>query len=138
MHDFIRNYFGITILFCFFIGFTSIFGQENKDFETLRMYVLSELSARDIHQAFAYVDTLETLAETRRQEIQTDMVRAILHYQQGDKNKALGIAMDAEHSYKINRNYSDQISAIGFIASNFRELGLFDEAINYLSEAENS
>lgn len=139
MHNLTRNYCGRVFTFLYIILIPSIlFSQEKKDFESLRMYILSELSARDIQQAFASLDSLEILAETRRQKIQTEMVRAILYYQQGDKNRALGIAMDVEQDYRKNGNYSDQISAIGFIASNFRELGLFNEAIIYLDKAEKS
>ncbi|HLS30935.1 MAG TPA: helix-turn-helix domain-containing protein [Flavobacteriaceae bacterium] len=110
----------------------------SKNFNDLRISILSEIAARDIDEALSYTDTLKELANTRRQEIQTTMTRAVLHNQQGDIDKALNIAMDAESAFVENKNHSDQIGAVGFIASNFRELGWKKEALFYLDRAGQS
>lgn len=138
MNDFTRNYFGIFTFLFFILFIVTSFGQEHTDFKALRSYILSEVAARDINEAFDYVDTLKLLAETKNQAIQADMVLAVLSYQSGNKVQALEIAMHAEEDFLNNKNYSDQIGAIGFIASNFRELGLKDEALYYLNKAKPS
>ena len=102
------------------------------------MYILSEAASTDIDHAFVLIDSLNSLATTTRQEIQTNMAAAVLYYQKGDKVSALDIAMDSEEQFRKNKNFSDQIGAIGFIASNFKEMGLNTEAKFYLDKAMQS
>lgn len=109
-----------------------------KEFKELRGYILSEAATTDINHAFILIDSLRLLATTKREQIKTDMTSAVLYYQLGDKVTALDIAIDVENEFRKNGDYSDQIGAIGFIASNFRELGLEDEALYYLNKAEPS
>src|SRR5690554_2788421 len=132
------NFYKFSVYLYILFASSVLFSQEITDFKNLRTQILSEFAARDIDLAFAYTDSLQTLAKTKREEHQVEMVRAVLFHQLGDKNKALSIAMEVESNFEKNRNYTDQIGAIGFIASNFRELGLKDEALYYLNKAKPS
>ena len=132
------NFYKFSVYLYILFASSVLFSQEITDFKSLRTQILSEFAARDIDLAFAYTDSLQTLAKTKREEHQVEMVRAVLFHQLGDKNKALSIAMEVESNFEKNRNYTDQIGAIGFIASNFRELGLEGEALYYLNKAQHS
>lgn len=121
-----------------FMSVGSVWAQDTEDFKTLKRRILSEYSATDVDLAFQYTDSLLKLAQTKNDLLETEMVRAVLHYQTGDLFTALEIAMDVEPQFYKNKNYSSQISVIGFIASNFRELGLFKEALHHLDIAEKS
>lgn len=128
----------LTVFF-FYVFFSLLFQDlysqdSSKEFNDLRRSILSEIAARDIDDALSYTDTLEGLASTKRQEIKVKMTRAVLYNQRGDIEEALSIAMDVESDFERNKNYSDQIGAVGFIASNFREVGLNREALYYLNK----
>lgn len=115
--------------------FVPLYGQIPKEYNELRRYILADLAANDIGKAFAYTDTLRKIAANPEQESKAEMVRAVLYYQTGAVDKALNVAMDAEKVFAKNHNYQEQIKAIGFIASNFRELALNSEALYYLDKA---
>lgn len=125
------------ILFLIFLIPNFSNAQQNQVFDSLRRELFN-ISVRDSKEAFIYLDTLSMLARTRNEEIKVQMMAATLYYQQGDKAKALQIAIDAEENYRKNRDYSDQVATIGFISSNFREFGFFHEAEYYLNKAEKS
>lgn len=131
-----KNTLIFIVIFCNFL-FTKGYSQDSsKTFNDLKSSILFEMAASDIDEAMRYTDTLKKLASTRRQEIQTKMTRAVLHNQRGDIAEALNIAMDAESAFLKNKNYTDQIGVVGFIASNFREIGLKNEALFYLNKTE--
>lgn len=125
----------ILVIFSFI---TFSYTQVPNEYNELRRYILADLVATDLEKAFQYTDSLYAKATNQRDVIRTDMVVAVLHYQKGDIDQALNIATDSEKAFMENKNYSDQISVIGFIAANFRELGLNTEALYYLEKAETS
>jgi len=112
-----------------------LYGQIPKEYNELKRYILADLAANDIEEAFAYTDTLQKIAKTPEEQIKAGMVRAVLYYQKGAIDKALNLSIDAEKAFSKTHNYVEQIKAIGFIASNFRELGLNSEALYYLDKA---
>lgn len=123
-----------SAVFILFV-FIPLYGQIPKEYNELKRYILADLAANDIDKAFAYTDTLQKIATNTQQENMAKMVRAVLYYQTGAVDKALSVSIDAEKVFDKTHNYPEQIKAIGFIASNFRELGLNSEALYYLDKA---
>lgn len=115
--------------------FVPVYGQVPEEYNELKRYILADLAANDIGKAFAYTDTLQKIAANPEQKSKAEMVRAVLYYQTGAVDKALSVSIDAEKAFAKAHNYTEQIKAIGFIASNFRELGLNSEALYYLDKA---
>lgn len=128
----------IFLIFLFLITPQVIIAQDSKAYKDLHRELMSELAASDVDYAFIIVDSLRSLATSEQERIKADQVLAYLHYQKGDKVTALTLAMENEERFRKNRDYTEQLGVIGFIASNFKELQLFSEANFYLDKAEKS
>lgn len=126
------------LLLLFILTSQVIVAQESKAYNDLHRQLMSELAATDIDYAFIMVDSLRLLATSEQEQIKADQVLAYLHYQKGDKVTALNLAMENEEKFRKNGNYTEQVGVIGFIASNFKELKLYNEADFYLNKAEKS
>lgn len=139
MHPIINsNKISLIATVYLFLCFAISYGQIPEDYNELRRYILADLAANDIEKAFVYTDSLANKATTTSEVIKAEMVRAVLHYQKGEVSQALDIAVDAEKAYLKDKNYKEQIAVIGFMASNFRELGINNEALYYLEKANKS
>lgn len=128
----------IYILVLLLLTSQVIIAQDSKAYDDLHRQVMSEIAATDIDYAFTMVDSLRGLATSEKERIKADQVLSYLHYQKGDKVTALMLAMENEENFIKNRDFIEQLGVIGFIASNFKELKLFNEATIYLNKAEKS
>lgn len=126
----------IKHLFFLFILFSTVFyGQKNKDlYEELYMKTLTEIAARDINSALKIADSMTVYADSPQHKGRGLMLTASLYMQQGEYEQSIQFAEEAKKIFSTTESYELQAKIRGFLASEYRILGLSQQSKKYADE----
>lgn len=105
-------------------------------FDSVRLYISSEVAARDVNKAIAMADSLLNTARTDLERAKCFMLRATLEDRLGNKELAIKYALDCERLAKKAGLYEQQLRSAGFLSNLFLNIGLITEARKYLNIVE--
>ncbi len=105
-------------------------------FDSARLFISSEVAARDVNKAIALSDSLMDVAQTDLERAKCFMLRATLEDRLGNKELAIKYALDCEKLAKKAGLYEQQIRSAGFLSNLFLNIGLISEARKYLNIVE--
>ncbi|MBL1409051.1 helix-turn-helix domain-containing protein [Sphingobacterium faecale] len=117
----------------------SVYGQKTsrKDsFHERYVEVIVSLVATDIHAAHRAADSLYDVAATDEEKIKSLMLLAKIFDNQGDMRSSIYKGMQADTIANATMNFSWQSNTAGFLATAFRQIGLFMVSMSYLERAE--
>lgn len=109
---------------------------QSGTFDSARLFISSEVAARDIKKAIALSDSLLDAAQTDLERTKCYMLRATLEYRQGNQELAIKYALAAERLAKQAGLYEQQLRSAGFLSNFFLNIGLITEARKYLKIVE--
>ncbi len=132
----------MKLICCFLLGLTvlvsSVCGQSiiNKDsFHERYVEVIVSLIATDIYAAHRAADSLYSVATTDEQKIKSLMLLAKIYENQGDMRSSIYKGMKADTIANATMNFSWQSNTAGFLATAFRQIGLYGVSMSYLERA---
>ena len=132
----------MKLICCFLLGLTvllsSVYGQGmtgGDSFHKRYVEVIVSLVATDIHAAHRAADSLYNVASTDEQKIKSLMLLAKIFENQGDIRTSIYNGMKADTIANSTMNFSWQSNTAGFLATAFRQIGLFGVSMGYLEKA---
>ncbi len=105
-------------------------------FDSARLFISSEVAARDVNKAIVLSDSLLDAAQTDLERAKCFMLRATLEDRLGNKELAIKYALDCEKLAKKAGLYEQQTRSAGFLSNLFLNIGLISEARKYLNIVE--
>lgn len=130
-----RAVFGLLIICIHFALLPKVVAQSNA-FDSARLFISSEVAARDVNKAIALSDSLLDAAQTDLERAKCFMLRATLEDRRGNKELAIKYALDCEKLSKKAGLYEQQLRSAGFLSNLFLNIGLISEARKYLNIVE--
>lgn len=132
----------MKLIYSFLLGLTvllsSVYGQgrtSGDSFHERYVEVIVSLVATDIHAAHRAADSLYNVASTDEQKIKSLMLLAKIFENQGDIRTSIYKGMKADTIAHSTMNFSWQSNTAGFLATAFRQIGLFGVSMEYLEKA---
>lgn len=122
-------------LFILFILFINTSKAQNKDCNDRYIEVSVSLIATDIQKALRISDSLLKVSKTDDERAKAYMLSANIYQNLGEKALAIKQATYADDIAKAVLNPAWQAVTAGFLATSFRQIGLFDAARRYVNRA---
>jgi len=95
-----------------------------------------ENSQKDFKKALQTADSLYQISETPKFKAKSLMLSATLLQQSGELEKSIEYALKAEEIVLSSGEYLWQAKIYGFLSSQYRNLGLFDQSKKYVEKSE--
>jgi len=112
-----------------------VYAQDPEVFEKIYLETYLETSHTDFNKALRVADSLFDHAEGATFKVRSLMLSATLYQQTGDLTNAVVFAEKAQELAKQTDDYSWQARVVGFLASQYRGLRLFQKSNKYAQEA---
>lgn len=125
----------LLIVFFFLFCGTHAFSQEN-DFNTIFMYVATELTHADPERAIAVADSLYKNSSDKKHKISALMLASNVYYRKGELKESLSYTNKAQGIAEEIKDYDWQIRIQGFYASMYRSIRFFDQSMTHLKQVE--
>lgn len=123
-------------LFIFLQSILLLYAQNPEDYNRIYAKTYIETSQKDFSKALKIADSLYTVSETPRFKTKSLMLSASLYQQLGEIKKAVDYATKAEQIVKNSEDYEWQSKIYGFLSTQYRNLGLFDQSKKYIDQTE--
>lgn len=108
---------------------------QKKEFDSIFYDVAVRISALDMTRAEKVADSLYRGSKTEIQKVKSLMLLADLLEKQGRRNEAIEYALKAEELASANLNYQWMARVYGFLATQYRIVGLADHGKTYLQKS---
>jgi len=122
-------------VFLFFFFITSFSAQNPDNYNLIYTKTYLETSQKDFKKALQIADSLYQISETPKFKAKSLMLTATLLQQSGDLKKAVEYALKAEVIVVDSEDYLWQAKVNGFLSSQYRNLGLFDQSKKYIQKS---
>lgn len=136
----IRNQHAFTlyllILFVFPTSFPVLGSEDNKDFDSTFNYIATEVMATDITKALEVTDSLYENSINSYQKVKSLMLLATLYEYKGELSNSVDHSKQALKIAKKSKLYEWEARIIGYLASHYSKLELYDEGMTYLNMAK--
>ncbi len=114
--------------------------QTNKTankFDSIYFETAVHVSAADINRAIAIADSLYTNSESELHQLKALMLSSTLFQQKGELKKSIRYATMADKIAVKNKFYDWEARIAGFLSTQYRILGLYDQGEVYLEKGKN-
>lgn len=114
--------------------------QTNKTankFDSIYFETAVHVSATDINRAIAIADSLYTNSESELHQLKALMLSSTLFQQKGELKKSIRYATMADKIAVKNKFYDWEARIAGFLSTQYRILGLYDQGEVYLEKGKN-
>ncbi|HRP90063.1 MAG TPA: helix-turn-helix domain-containing protein [Edaphocola sp.] len=127
-----------SLFFCLFGVFFLLFCLPCKanEFKEEYLRIATELASVDKDSAILSADALLHSVKEKEQEMKVFLLLATLKESKGDTENAIEDALQALKISKELKNVDWQIRSLGFLATTFRQIGLYNYSEIYLLQAE--
>lgn len=136
----IRNQHAFTlyllILFVFPTSFPVLGSEDNKDFDSTFNFIATEVMATDITKALESTDSLYKNSINSYQKVKSLMLLATLYEYKGELSNSVDHSKQALKIAKKTKLYVWEARIIGYLASHYSKLELYDEGMTYLNMAK--
>ncbi|ROI06890.1 AraC family transcriptional regulator [Chryseobacterium sp. G0240] len=123
------------LLFCLF-SFISLSAQETSHFDKICIKTIVETSAQSMPKAFKIADSLYNSSDTPLGKAKSLLLIASLHRQVGNFKKSLLYAEKAKYNIEQTDNADWNLRITGYLATQYRIVGLYDKAAEYVDQAD--
>ncbi|WP_312765647.1 helix-turn-helix domain-containing protein [Epilithonimonas sp.] len=121
-------------IFLITIIFAKISAQNPEEYNKIYTKTYIDISQKDFPKALKIADSLFSISETPRFKVKSLMLSASLLQQSGDIKKAIGYAVRAQQISNDNDDFIWKAKISGFLASQYRQLKLFEQSKKYIDE----
>ncbi len=114
--------------------------QTNKTankFDSIYFETAVHVSATDINRAIVIADSLYTNSESELHQLKALMLSSTLFQQKGELKKSIRYATMADKIAVKNKFYDWEARIAGFLSTQYRILGLYDQGEVYLEKGKN-
>lgn len=114
--------------------------QTNKGankFDSIYFETAVHVSATDINRAIAIADSLYTHSESELHQLKALMLSSTLFQQKGEMKKSIQYATMADKIAVKNKFYDWEARIAGFLSTQYRILGLYEQGEVYLEKGKN-
>ncbi|NGF75957.1 helix-turn-helix domain-containing protein [Fluviicola sp. SGL-29] len=114
--------------------------QNNKatnKFDSIYFETAVHISATDINRAIAIADSLHTHSESELHQLKALMLSSTLFQQKGEMKKSIHYATMADQLAVKNNFYDWEARIAGFLSTQYRILGLYEQGEVYLEKGKN-
>lgn len=119
----------------FFSLTTTFSAQDLESYNRIYSKTFLETSQRDSKKALQTADSLYLISETPKFKTKSLMLSATLLQQSGELKKAIDYALKAEEIVQASNEYLWQAKVNGFISSQYRNLGLYEQSKKYIDKS---
>lgn len=119
----------------FFSLTTTFSAQDPESYNRIYSKTFLETSQRDSKKALQTADSLYLVSETPKFKTKSLMLSATLLQQSGELKKAIDYALKAEEIVQASNEYLWQAKVNGFISSQYRNLGLYEQSKKYIDKS---
>lgn len=123
-------------LFTFLQSILLLYAQNPEDYNRIYAKTYIETSQKDFSKALKIADSLYTVSETPRFKTKSLMLSASLYQQSGEIKKAVDYAEKAGKIIRDTDDYEWQAKIYGFLSTQYRNMGLFDQSKKYIEQTE--
>lgn len=117
------------------LGCIKLFSQDPEKYQEVYMKTYLEVSKSDFEEALEIADSLFQTSETPLFKTRSLMLTASLYVDSGDLQKAINYALLAEKHIENTDDYAWRARVSGFLASQYRQLKLYNESKKYAEKA---
>jgi AraC-like DNA-binding protein len=110
--------------------------QDPKEYDSIYRKIYLDISQKDFEKSLQLADSLFQISKTPLFKTKSLMLTATLHQQAGEVKKALQYALDAEKQIQTTDYLDWKARVYGFLATEYRFIGLFSESKKYLDKTE--
>ncbi|MGO4709837.1 hypothetical protein AB4Y90_12115, partial [Chryseobacterium sp. 2TAF14] len=114
----------------------NLFGQDIEKYNQIYNKTYLETSQKDFNRALMIADSLYGISKTAKLQAKSLMLSATLQQQSGNITSAVNYALKAEQIVKEADEYIWQAKIYGFLASQYRILGLNTQSKKYIDLSE--
>ncbi|SHL22018.1 helix-turn-helix domain-containing protein [Chryseobacterium polytrichastri] len=119
------------LIFIFIILTNFFYSQDLNSYNSIYNKTYTETSETDMKKALQVADSLYTISETPILKIRSLMLTAALYQHSGDLKNAIEFALKAEKIISKTDNNIGKARVYGFLATQYRILGLYDDSKMY-------
>lgn len=123
------------LILIFIILTNSFYSQDLNSYNSIYNKTYTETSEVDMKKALQVADSLYTISETPILKIRSLMLTAALYQHSGDLKNAIEFALKAEKIISKTDNNIGKVRVYGFLATQYRILGLYDDSKMYYQMA---
>ncbi|MCI3936009.1 helix-turn-helix domain-containing protein [Chryseobacterium aahli] len=132
----VKNLLTLLLYFVIFIITNNLKAQDPEKYNLIYSKTYLETSQKDFKKALEIADSLYKISETPKFKAKSLMLSATLIQQSGNDRKSLEYALKAEEYVRNSDDYLWQSKIYGFLSSQYRSLGLFNQAKDYINKSE--
>lgn len=127
----LRNFLFFFILLC---GI-NVNSQNPEEYQKIYTKTYLDISQKDFQKSIRIADSLYKVSETPYYKAKSLMLSASLFQQSGDIKKAVDYAVEADTVILSTDDYVWKAKISGFLATQYRNLGLYDKSKKYIDES---
>ena len=122
------------VLLLFTTTYCKLAAQDPESYNSIYTKTYLDISQKDFPRALKIADSLYSISETPRFKAKSLMLSASLLQQAGEISKAVNYAARAEQVLKDTDEYVWRSKVSGFLATQYRQLKLYDQSRKYIDE----
>lgn len=127
----LRNFIFFFILLCWI----KVYSQNPEEYQKIYTKTYLDISQKDFQKSIRIADSLYKASETPHYKAKSLMLSASLFQQSGDIKKAVDYAIEADTVILGTDDYVWKAKISGFLATQYRNLGLYDKSKKYIDES---
>ncbi|UFH32686.1 helix-turn-helix domain-containing protein [Chryseobacterium sp. C-71] len=132
----VKNLSILSLYFVIAIITSNLKAQDPEKYNRMYNKTYLETAQKDFKKALEIADSLYNISETPKFKAKSLMLSATLIQQSGNDRKSLEYALKAEEYVRNSDDYLWQSKIYGFLSSQYRSLGLFNQAKDYIHKSE--